>query len=114
MAAFAFLAERAFMRLVFLVAGNALALRFPEFLLRLMAAIAGERLVRAFQIEIGEFVGERFLVELHYIGVSAFVIGVAVLAFGIDRIGTPPVQAAFLLTIGCDILVASHAQPLLR
>jgi len=106
----ALLAERAFMRFGFLMAGDALAGRLPELLVRFMAASARDRFVRAFQIEIGEPVAERFFVELHHIGVAAFVVGMAMLAFGVDRIGTPPMQTVFLLSVGCDILVAGHTE----
>ncbi len=109
MALRAFLAERAFMRLLLFMAGDALAGRFPKLLGRLMAAIAGKRFVRAFQIEIGKLVAKCFFVELHDIGVPALVIGMAMLAFGIDSIGTPPVQAALLLAISRDVLVTGDA-----
>ncbi len=70
--------------------------------------------MRAIQVKIGEFVGKRLFVELHHIGVSAFVVGMAVLALGIDRIGAPSVKPAFLRAVGGDILMAIHAETLLR
>ena len=84
----AFLTEFAFVRIVFLVAGDALARCFAKLLLWLMAAFTRERFMRAFQVEIGEFVAKRFLVELYDISVSAFMISMAMLAFGVNRIGT--------------------------
>lgn len=114
MAALAFLTELSFMRFVRLMTIDAKVRRFPICDISLMTTLAARGSVCAFQAEIGKVVIEGFAVELHDIGIASLVLGMAVIAFLVGRIGAAPVKALFLLSVGCDLLVTVHAKPHLR
>ena len=64
------------------------------------------RFVRVMQLEIRKCVIECFAVELDYVGISPFVIGVTMGAFLLRRIGLSPVKPLVCRLIGGRILVA--------
>jgi hypothetical protein len=75
-----------------------------------MTLVASRRPVRALQLEVRERVVEGLPVELDDVGVSPFVIGVAVPAILFRRIGLTSVQSPAGQPIPRDLLMAGQAQ----
>lgn len=83
----AFIAKVSAMRFVFLVTVDAERGSFPVGLVRDMTAVAARNLVCALQAEIRVSVIEGLLVKLHDIGITPLMLGMAVIALGVDAVG---------------------------
>ena len=70
----------------------------------------GALAVFADEPEISEVVLERRLVELHNIGIAAFMVGMTVSAVPVDGVIIQTVKATSAVNIGCDIFVAVEAK----
>ena len=70
--------------------------------------------VCAIQTEIGKAVIKGFAVELHNIGITPLMFGMAMIAFLIGRVGPAPVKTLLSLSVGRDLLVTVQAKPHLR
>ena len=109
-ASFASFTESAFVRLVLPVAANAVMLRRTELLSGTVTSLAGGGRMGAFEPEIGQTMVESRVIERRDLGLSAFVVGVAVLALDAGHICPLAVEARLVGEILGHILVAVEAQ----
>jgi hypothetical protein len=110
----AFLAQLPLVRITRLMTVEAEAGRFAKFGSRDVTIIATRRLVGALQAKIRNRVIESLAIELHDVGTSALVVGMADPAFLLRRIELATVKAAVRQPIRCDLLVAFEALAGLR
>ena len=110
----AIFAEATFMRLDRAVAADARARGLAKFFLRSMTTLATHEGMSTCQLEVGACMIEGLSIQLDYVGLSAFVVGVAVLAIAAHRVAIAAVKATALRTIGCYVLMTSQAALWLR
>ena len=108
-AALAFLAQPAFVRVRRLVAIEALARGCSEFDRRKMAALAARRLMCSFELEVRESMIECLSIELDNVRATALVIGMACPTISFRCVGPTPVEPASLLAVGRNVLVTIQA-----
>src|SRR5271166_441227 len=97
-----------------LVAADAGRRRLAPGLARLVAGVAGERKMRAFEFEIGQAMIELCAVELHDIRIAALVFRVAGAAFADARVRHAAVIALVFVDVGRGLFVAIEAERSLR
>ena len=114
MALAARLAELPTMRVVALVAIDAVARSFTPGHAGLVATVAGERGMRALEREVGQAMIELSAAQMHDIGAAALVFGVACAAFTDTRIGHAAVIAVMLPQVARDLFMTIEAQRRLR
>lgn len=104
-------AKAGLVHIVFLVAGITIQGRFAVTFAAHMAFLAIGRAVFAFEHEVGLVVVKLLLVKVRNLRIAAFVVGVAGAA---HRFGQAPVVTRLVAHVGPHILVAGHAQTILR
>ncbi len=105
------LAQPTLVAIVLLVAIETSPRRIAKFLGRDMTAVAGNTLVRAFQIEIREGMIEHLPVELDDVGRAALVIGVTAPALAPNNVRAASVHPLLRRQIFGDRLVTRDAEP---
>ena len=110
MALAARLAELPMVRVVALVAIDAVARSFAPGNAGFVTPVACERGMRPFQREVGQVVIELPAAQMHDIGVAALVFGVTCAAFADTRIGHASVIAVMLPQVARDLFVAIETQ----
>ena len=110
----ALLAECALMPIILAMTAVTRTVRGAIFFSLLVTARAGEIGVLAFEFKIGSGMVERVAIEIEDIGITAFMIGVALLARQRGLMLELAVKAAFIGNIGRYHIVALHAQLILR
>jgi hypothetical protein len=108
------LAKTPLMRIACLVAIETAPGRVAKLLGWRVAADAVHGVVRVPELEVRECVIESLMVQLDDIGISSFVIGVALVAFLRGRDGVPSMKPPPRRAIGCNLFVACKAKPRLR
>jgi hypothetical protein len=108
------LAKTPFMRIAGLMAVEAAPGRVAKLHRWRVAARAFHGAVRAPELKAGECVIERLMVQLDNIGISSFVVGVALVAVLRSRDGVTSVKSLPRRTISCNLFVARKAKPRLR
>jgi hypothetical protein len=102
-------AEASFMRVNRFVAIDATPSCRPIRLLWLMAALAPYRPMFALQCEISQRMIERLAIELQNIGLTAFVVGMALLTLRLGRGVVATMKAPRILPVRRDLLMAAQA-----
>ena len=111
MATVALLTEPLLVRVLRLVTVVAASRGAAERHRRGVASVTAYCLVAAFEFEIGGDVIEGLTIELNDIGVTAFVISMAVLAFLAQGIRVAAVKTPPVATISIDVLVTGDTEP---
>jgi len=87
------------MHVGFLMAAVTVMWRLMVFLFRFMTGIAGRFCMHAFQAEVGFGVVECRWVKQDYFCISAFMLGVTVLAVSFNRSGQTPMESGFFINV---------------
>jgi hypothetical protein len=108
------LSKASLVRIIRLMTVEAASGRVAKLYILQMTAAARHGFVGITQLEIRKGVVEGFAIELDDVGVSSFVIGVAVSAFLLRRIRLPRVESPTCQSIRCNFFVTCQAESRLR